>query len=235
MAVSTLMVLGSKALTANYAALQTTGHNIANANVAGYSRQQAELATARGQFSGAGYFGMGVDVTTVSRAHNVFLAREATAASSLAAMDASRLAQLQRLEGVFRTGEGGLGFAATQFLNGFAELANRPSDAAVRQVVLGRAAELGARFAEAGAQLDQLQANLRGELQAGVNEVNGRPTTCSTSATGSSAGSATSSRSAASTTPTARWRCSSAAGSGWCWARRPARWRWVRTRPTRRA
>ena len=34
-----LMALGTKAMFANYAALQTTGNNIANANTPGYSRQ----------------------------------------------------------------------------------------------------------------------------------------------------------------------------------------------------
>jgi hypothetical protein len=40
-----LLSLGTRAMAANYAALQTTGHNIANASVAGYSRQRVELET----------------------------------------------------------------------------------------------------------------------------------------------------------------------------------------------
>lgn len=173
MAVSTLTILGVKAMTANYAALQTTGHNIANANVAGYSRQQAEFATAKGQFSGAGFFGMGVDVTTISRAHSVFLNREATAAGSLAAMDAARLSLLRRMEGTFKTGDEGLGYAATNFLNGFAELATRPGDLALRQVVLARANDMAARFAAAGGELDSLQDSIKNELTAAIDEVNG--------------------------------------------------------------
>ena len=77
MSASALMSLGMQAMAANYAALQTTGHNIANANSPGYSRQQVELATAGGQFTGAGFFGKGVDVATVTRAHDEFLTREA--------------------------------------------------------------------------------------------------------------------------------------------------------------
>ena len=46
MGASPLMSLGMRAMAANYAALQVTGHNIANANVPGYSRQRVELATA---------------------------------------------------------------------------------------------------------------------------------------------------------------------------------------------
>ena len=67
---STLMSVGMRAMAANFAALQTTGHNIANANTEGYSRQQVELATAGAQFSGSGFFGKGVDVATVTRSHD---------------------------------------------------------------------------------------------------------------------------------------------------------------------
>ena len=39
MSISSLLNIGSRAMTASYAALQVTGNNIANANTAGYSRQ----------------------------------------------------------------------------------------------------------------------------------------------------------------------------------------------------
>ena len=115
MGASTLMSIGMRAMAANFAALQTTGHNIANANVEGYSRQQVELATAQGQYTGAGFFGRGVDIAGVTRSHNAFLTREAAATSSQASADAARLAQLDRLEAVFPTGVSGLGYAAGGF------------------------------------------------------------------------------------------------------------------------
>ena len=66
------MSLGMRAMFANYAALQTTGHNISNANTEGYSRQQVELKTSGGQFTGAGFFGKGVDIASVTRSHDAF-------------------------------------------------------------------------------------------------------------------------------------------------------------------
>ena len=48
---SALMSIGTRAMTASYAALQTTGNNIANANTVGYSRQQVELAHSAGQYT----------------------------------------------------------------------------------------------------------------------------------------------------------------------------------------
>ena len=172
MGTSPLMSLGINAMAANYAALQTTGHNIANANVEGYSRQQVLLATAQGQFTGAGFFGRGVNVASVTRAHDSFLSRETVNAKSLAAMDAARVAQLQRLEGVFRPGESGLGNAATELFSSMVDLSSHPSDLATRQVVLARASDMAARFADAGSALDQTQASVNAELKASVAQVN---------------------------------------------------------------
>jgi flagellar hook-associated protein 1 len=173
MSSSPLMSIGMKAMSANYAALQVTGHNIANANVVGYSRQQAELNTALGQFTGAGFFGRGVDVQTVTRSHNAFLTREAASARSLAAMDGARAEQLRRLESVFKTGELGLGHATSEFMSAMGDLASRPGDLATRQVALARAADLASRFAEAGQSLDEVQASVGSQLRSSVSEVNG--------------------------------------------------------------
>ncbi len=169
---SALMSLGIKAMQANYAALQVTGHNIANANVQGFSRQHVELATSQGMFTGAGFFGRGVDVASVARTHDAFLVRESNASRSMAATDAARLSMLRRTEQVFRTGEMGMGHATNQFLNAMADLANRPDDLSVRQVVLARAGDLAARFDEAGRELDNLQSGVTAQLNSSVAEIN---------------------------------------------------------------
>jgi flagellar hook-associated protein 1 FlgK len=172
MAAANLVTVGLKAMAASYAGLQTTGHNIANASVAGYSRQQAELATAKPEYSGSGYFGRGVDVTTVSRAHDEFLTREAASAQSLSAMDGARLNQLKKLENVFQPGAGGLGDAVTGLFGALVDLSTRPADLATRQVVLGRAGDLASRFSNAAATFDDIQSNVNGALQAQVADVN---------------------------------------------------------------
>jgi flagellar hook-associated protein 1 len=169
---SPLLGLGIKAMAANYAALQTTGHNISNANVAGYSRQQVELVTVKGQFSGAGFFGKGVDVATVTRSHNAFLTSESLRASSLSSLDGARQERLTQLETLFRTGEAGLGHAVSTFLNTMADLANRPADSATRQVVLSRAGDMASRFSEAGQALDDIQFGVTSDLRTSVTTIN---------------------------------------------------------------
>ena len=169
---SGLMSIGTRAMFADYAALQTTGNNIANASTKGYSRQSVELATAGGQFTGAGFFGRGVDIATVTRSHSDYLAREAMGARSLAAADNARSTQLQQLEKVFATGESGVGYAAGAFLNAFVDVASRPEDISARQVVLTRASDLAARFRNAGEQIDSLQSDVTTDLKSAVAAVN---------------------------------------------------------------
>src|SRR3954470_3959567 len=173
MSSSALMSIGMRAMFANYSSMQTTGHNIANAQTPGYSRQTVELATSGGQFTGAGFFGKGVDVVTVQRASDQFLTMQSAAAGSTAAMDDGRASKLKQLENVFPTGDAGLGAAMGEFLNAFVDLANSPSDSSARQVILSDAAQVPDRFASAGQQLDALQSGVSSDLKSQVAEVNG--------------------------------------------------------------
>ncbi len=167
-----LLSLGARAMFANQAALQTIGQNIANANTPGYSRQSVVLTTSPGQYTGAGFFGKGVDVQTVVRSHNDFLTKEAATAKSTAMADSTRAEQLSRLEKLFPPGTDGLGYATSQFLNAMVDVTSRPSDPSARQVVLGRANELAVRFSNAGQQLSDLQAGVVSDLKANVTVVN---------------------------------------------------------------
>lgn len=167
-----LLSLGSRAMAANYAALQTTGHNIANAGVEGYSRQRVETATAAARGTASGYIGTGVDVQTVTRAHDQFLTREAAYAKALAGMDTARLESLRRLESVFRAGEQGIGHAAGEFLNSMVDLASRPADLATRQVVIARAGEMADRFRHAGRELEALQSDVRISMEEAATRAN---------------------------------------------------------------
>ncbi len=169
---SMLMQLGTRAMFAAYAQLQTTSQNIANANTPGYSRQEVHLATAQGQYTGSGYFGRGVTVQTVTRASNMFLTDQAAATKSTAAADAARLDMLEQLERVFGTGTAGFGYASTQLFNAFSELAAAPSDLSARQAVLARAEDLASLARSNNDQIEMLQANAFSDIRNAVANVN---------------------------------------------------------------
>ncbi|MBL8349454.1 MAG: flagellar hook-associated protein FlgK [Burkholderiaceae bacterium] len=166
------MSIGTTALYAAYAQLQTTGNNIANANTPGFSRQSVQLATAGGASFGAGYFGRGVTVATVTRASNMFLTQQAVGAGAAAAADGVRRDMLSQLEQVFPGGEAGLGRAANQIFNAAADVAAAPADLAARQAMLGRLEDFASLARNASNQIESLQANLMHDVSGGIAEVN---------------------------------------------------------------
>ena len=172
MTTTSLLSLGTSALYAANAQLLTTSNNIANANTPGYSRQSVELATAGSAYNGSGYFGRGVTVSTVNRAANMFLSQQAVATGSAAAADGVRRDMLSQLEKVFAGGEAGLGHAATQIFNAFADVAANPSDLAARQAVLGRLEDFASLARSSSDQIEALQANVVHDVQGGLSEVN---------------------------------------------------------------
>lgn len=167
-----LLNVGARALMANQMALQTTGHNIANANTAGYSRQSVVFDTSVGQNMGSGYIGNGVDVSTVLRNFSELLNRQSTAASAVSAADAARSQSLSQMQEVFSGGSNGLGAAINDMMNAFGDVASAPTNSSARQVVLTRMSELSARLRSASAQLDELDYSTRQQMSNDVNVVN---------------------------------------------------------------
>ena len=169
---TSLMTLGKQAVFAAYAQLQTTGNNIANANTPGYSRQAVQLQTASSAYSSGGYIGRGVTVSTVARAANMFLTSQSVAATSAAAADGVQRDMLGQLEKVFVGGAAGLGAAATQIFNAFADVAVAPADLSARQAVLGRLQDFAALSRASSDQIEALQTNVAHDVAGGVAEVN---------------------------------------------------------------
>mgnify|MGYP001765028764 CR=1 FL=1 len=164
--------IATRALNTNLSALQVIGNNIANVNTAGYSRQNVLLQSSGYQEFGNGFFGKGVEITTVTRSHDAYLTREASLAKSVASADALRLSKLQQMEDVFPTGEAGLGSAMNSMLNAWSDVASSPSNLTARVVVIARAEELAARMRNTAAQLDQQKQSAYLQAEGTVTTVN---------------------------------------------------------------
>lgn len=175
MAIS-LLNLGSRALTANQGELGTIAHNIANANTAGYSRQEASLATANGELTGAGFFGRGVDISTVQRRYDAFLATAVRSSTSQSASDNARSSALSQLDAVFSDSSLGVGASLDQLFAATGDLANRPADLAARQSFLAAVGSLAQRVTGVGSQLTALSTQADSQLQQTASQFNGRLT-----------------------------------------------------------
>lgn len=166
-----ILNIGTRALMANQLALQTAGNNVSNVNTPGHSKQTVVLESVEGAFSGAGYYGNGVNAATVVRSHDEFLTRQAALTRAIASSDAKRLEQLKQLEDLFPGGPTGLGAAVADMLNAFSDVANAPTDLPSRAVVLSRADEMAARFRTTAGNLVNLQQGIQNELRVTASNI----------------------------------------------------------------
>ena len=167
-----LLNVGSRALLANQAALQTAGHNIANVSTPGYSRQTVVLQTVQGQFTGGGYIGKGVDVQTIQRNHSELLTRQSTAASAVDAGDTVRMDRLRQLQEVFSGGASGIGASINDMMNALSDVVSAPTDLTARSGALTRMDEPAARMRHASQRLDEIGYTVAEQLKGSMVAVN---------------------------------------------------------------
>jgi flagellar hook-associated protein 1 FlgK len=164
MGVSTFMGLQTalRGLIAQQEALDITGHNIANANTLGYSRQEVNTSASHaltihtGSTAGDGVaeLGTGVDVEGVSRARDKFLDLQYRAQAMRLGGLSATVKGLETIEGALaEPGETGISQELQTFWSGWEELANNPEDPAARQAVVEAGKALGLSLNELNQQL----------------------------------------------------------------------------------
>lgn len=153
-------------------ALNTTSHNIANVNTAGYSRQQVEFATQTPEYRGGSYLGNGVQVDGVRRIYSEFLSsqvRDLTSSQS----EADSLQQIAgQIDNMLADPNAGLAPVSGQFFASLQDLANDPSSIAARQAVLDRGTTLASRFHDFANYLDGISQAVNGDLGSAVEQIN---------------------------------------------------------------
>lgn len=169
-----LLNIGTRSLGAAQAALSTIGHNIANVNTTGFSRQEAVLSTANGQFTGAGFFGNGVDVTTVRRQYDQFLTAAVQSNEARAAADSARANQINQLDRLFASPELGVGAAMDSAFSALGDVANRPADSAARQTFLARVSQLAGTVNTVADRLSELDRRNEEQIRTTVSQVNSK-------------------------------------------------------------
>ena len=169
---SDLLNIGVSALLSYRSALDTAGHNIANANTPGYSRQRVELQTRVPTASGSGFSGSGVQVTSTTRTVSSLLTARAVA-------DQSAYSRLETFEGlaaradVLLSGsDTGLSKPLQDFYSAASGVSANPASTASRQALLAAADGLGARFADLQGQLAGMEGEINTRLAQAVSEVN---------------------------------------------------------------
>jgi len=170
---SSIYSIGLSGLAAAQAGLVTTGHNIANVNTAGYSRQETLFGTKLPQFLGGYFYGRGVDVIGVRRVYADFLAAQTMAtragASELEAMNT----ELAQLDNLFGDPASGLSPALNDFFAGVNAAAAHPGSIPSRQALLSSANALVSRFRQIDGHLQGLRGANEDQVRGVVSAING--------------------------------------------------------------
>lgn len=164
--------IGVSGLNTAQVGLTTTSHNIANANTAGYHRQEAVQATNLPVFTGAGYLGQGVHVETVRRMFSQFLDNQVTEAQNRASHLDAYYAQIQQLDNMLADPNAGLSPALQDFFKGAANVAANPASVPSRQTLLSAAQSLASRFQTLEDRFTRIRNALNTQIASTVDTVN---------------------------------------------------------------
>jgi len=170
--VSQVLSSGLSGLLAFQRALDTTAHNIANANTEGYTRQHVEFATRPASQFSNGWIGRGVDVATVRRSVDDFLVAQTRNSSSSLERLSAFATQSERVSNLFVGGENGLSGSLQKFQNAIQGVATEPTSVAARQVLLGEAQGLADRLGHIDTQLRGLDAETAAQVGTEASEIN---------------------------------------------------------------
>jgi len=157
--------LARRALVAQQTTLDTIGHNLANVNTPGYTRQRAELVSVVNQG--------GVDVQEIRRLRDRFLDASVLNEQQLLGRSQAQSDILERLQSVVNDPAGtGLSAMLDNLFQGFQDLATSPTDVATRVTVVDRANQLASTLQRMTGQIDQIKGDLTGQIQQKVTDAN---------------------------------------------------------------
>ncbi|MBP2655602.1 MAG: flagellar hook-associated protein FlgK [Firmicutes bacterium] len=168
----------TRGLYAQQVALDTTGHNISNANTEGYSRQRVNTSTTRPEtiYGGVGAMqvGTGVSVDTITRTRNAFLDQQMWKESSTLGYGTASETTWGKVEGIFKDEPPDLGVQTVlnNFWNSWQTLSAYSSNASARTAVRERGAELADTVKHACQQLQNLVRDTNENLVAKVADIN---------------------------------------------------------------
>lgn len=168
-----LLGIGSSGLSVSKKSLQTTGHNIANANTEGFSRQRTDQATNPPVGTGNHVQGTGVHIRSIKRVHDELVEKRLNDNLSQHSFNAEKQFQLAQVEGIFNeVNSEGLNKIMNRFFNAFRELSIQPENAAIRSTVREAARLVIKDLRTSRERLEQAANSIEGKMKVSVGEIN---------------------------------------------------------------
>ena len=165
--------IGYSGLSASQSAINTTSHNISNANTPGYTKQRVQLGVKTPLHSIPGDVGRGVDVKSINRVHDEFVFSRFKSSSSKMEYNEFMKDTLTEITSYFPDiNDTGIANDLKDFFNSWSNLAQNPSDSAQKVLVAQSANRLTKSIKDTRISLGNLQNRLDEKLKVAVDEVN---------------------------------------------------------------
>jgi flagellar hook-associated protein 1 len=158
-------------LLTNQAAISTTSHNIANANVEGYSRQRVSQSQRNPEFIGGNYMGTGVEVGNVKRIFEASQQLQLQASTADFFSYESYLSQASRVDGLLADSDNGINNAIQGFFTALQDVVNNPASIPARQVMLSESEMMVSRFDQVHSQLESQITEINGSISSMAEEI----------------------------------------------------------------
>ncbi|HTX23247.1 MAG TPA: flagellar hook-associated protein FlgK [Steroidobacteraceae bacterium] len=153
-------------------ALDVTSNNVANVSTPGYDVETANFAEEPGQGTASGYIGSGVDVASVTRAYNAFLAQQVNASQASYSSFNTLGTWAAQIDNMLSASSTGLTATLQSFTNSLQTLSTSPSSSASGQAVLSSAQALVQQLQSYSSQVSQAQSQVESQISSNVTEIN---------------------------------------------------------------
>ena len=169
---SNVFGISVSALQAFQAAINAASNNVANASTPGYDRETVNLTEALPQSNGSATVGAGVVVAGISRAYSQAAASQLNTSQSTLGQLTALQSYTSQIDNLFGTNAGGLSTALQSFYSAWSDVANNPTSTASRQALLGQAQSVATSIQNDSSQLNALNSDVNGRINADVTQIN---------------------------------------------------------------
>ncbi len=165
--------IAKEALLAHQQAVAVSGHNIANVDTPGYTRQSLTLKATVPTPEGAGFFGNGVRSMEINRHYDQFMVKRLTGQNSSLKNLQAQQESLRLVETSFNEAPGlAVNELMSEFWASWQNLADYPESMASRDATIQNAQILIDQFHSMTTEIAQTRVDIDTSLSAAVNDVN---------------------------------------------------------------
>ena len=174
MSLGSLLSIAQSALAAQQRAMEVTGHNVANANTPGYSRQTLQIQAATPLQMPMFSMGRGVEATTITRSRDAFYDQSYRTDNGQLGLSTTTNGYLSQIQSALNEpSTTGLSSALDGMFSAFSDLSSDPANSTNRQAVVAAASRVVSQLHSLSTQLTSTMRDAQSNLSVQVGTVNG--------------------------------------------------------------